>query len=807
MTVTEGRASPGARDHPRREGRITPLPLVPGLFISDDVCYRDGSQGEAPGVYQLLKRCERRIMGAPVDLLRVASGSGAARYAFAVTLPSGARVLIEADSKEIEEGVCWKNLDGRLFPLPTTPAELAAMYKALRGLATMQEGVQHIEIVPTFGWQEISGRLAWVTGNGVRLDGRSLIGDQAPALVNMPHMKRPPYLLPERGVSASVAPLRELRAFWTPEQSYYYYIAVGAVAQVMKPLDTPLAGTLNFMLETIGRTGEMKTTTFNWVLRQLLGAGFTHETTTFLTNNGAVKDTAAAEARLTTLMKYHAYQAPDRDAKPGTQKYEDQMQRRKDSAMAIGNRDTGGAITDRLTNTAKARGEPAGLRFQAGEGNPYEWSLAHDGMDADARIITIFLPDTPPAEQEARKAHSRRITRQFLAELAAWGPLWVDYMARERASITARNQQYIAEARAAFNRAVSELGGEVHNRVDEKNAQDIAGLREYIRFLSLSGVQGADREAAEWAALVPGIIRDRAQAEIEMYHQHYERGASGEASQAEQVLTGLRLLLAQNHITNKQGGIPDEIPERYLTHVGWPWRDGDGQRRGSRGDSLFWQDGETLYPYHSASTLAAMLQRHIKFPLSAQRLRELLEQCGAVIGSTQKGRNKAASVPGPDGKNTRRLAIRLDALLDIDREEPEPEPEPAGGQTGEAISTPEPEQTLAPVAAASIAPSPEAEQTPWGDLLKALRTARQLPEAQEAARAYHPYRGQTFAVEIVSGVRKTLKGVELFAHLGKMYEYGEAPARAKVRQELQRIARKCQQRAAPAPYQTAPLLA
>lgn len=664
----------------------------------------------AEGIYLDSKR-GRMLLGAPVRVLRVASGDNAALYHLAITPPKGEEITLAATDREIEKGLCWHNLDGQISPLPSTQGEYDALYAALRALAVCQDNVKRQRLASALGWQRLNGRLVWVQANGVQDGLELLIGEEAPLFANTREIAHPPFTLPETSGAPSVAPLRELLRLWSQEQTLFTYAAIGAHAQVSKPLASEEAGTLDFALEGIAETGEGKSTCLNWVHRLFQGTGYRHNTPTLLNDNGLTKDSGIGAARLRALMKYHAYQTADRNAKPGNNDYQRQQDTRVKWLMSIGNRDAAGVRAQREGKAIESRGEPAGLVCMAGEADPYDYSVTVDALDADARAMTFLIPSSPPEAQAERIARSERIGEQGAA-FDALAVAWRAYLIAEQAELDARDAHNKAEAAQAFILAVKATGGRAHPRASGKVQQVVSGLREYARFLSRSGIEGAAEIAAEIAATIPVLIAERAEAEARLWQRHHEKGATAEESQAEQVLHAIRsLLFSHAHLLGQSGGAPEgaELAGRHLSHVGWRMIGGEYRPQGVY---IGWIAREIAY--FVPSILCDLLQDKARLTLSGQRLREALEATGAAITGIQKGKNKSFMKRGPLG-NIRCLALRLDALLPLAGEGEPETPEGAEITLAEGASADQ---------AQEIAHQGEA---PGGD-----RQAEQLPEIARA---------------------------------------------------------------------------
>ncbi len=616
----------------------------------------------AEGFYLQGVKRGRLLLGAPVRVLRVASGDNASLFYLEITPPkTGEAITLTANDKEIEKGTCWRNLDGRVSPLPSTQSEYDAMYAALRALAARADNVKVQVLASALGWQSYSGRWLWVAANGVQDGHARLIGEEAPLFANTREITHPPFTLPEGDLLPSVAPLRELLAFWRKEQTLFAYAALGAHAQVSKPLAGEYAGTLDFAFEGIAETGEGKSTCLNWTHRLFQGTGYTHATHTLLNDNGLTKDTGIASARLRAMMKYHAYQTADRNAKPGNADYARQQDNRIKWLMSIGNRDAAGVRSQRDSKAIESRGEPAGLVCMAGEADPYDYTVTVGALDADARAMTFHIPTGTPEEGAERITRSERIDEQR-AGLDALAVAWRAYLLAERAELDARDAHYKAEAARAFVLAVAETGGRVHARASGKVQQVVSGMREYARFLARSGIAGAAEIAADIEATIPLLIAERAEAEAHLWDRHHEKGATPEEGEADQALGALYALLERGHITDKKGGMPT-LPARLLGTAGWIHISSEVDALRPRGNPLCWTENGIAYFYAPIRDLCGMIQRQTKLTLSPQRLREILEKAGVAMMGNQKDGHKGIRRRAPDGSNTQRLAIRLDALL------------------------------------------------------------------------------------------------------------------------------------------------
>lgn len=337
-------------------------------------------------------------------------------FTLSATNAQGAHKSFQISRDDLEAGELEAKFLG-FASYPKTRNERERLNDALQYLA-QRPGVKRQEEADSLGWQvsEQHG-MVWVCSNGIETLQHGFISAQdAPFL--------PPALLsPGNGYTGTndIPPCQDdiwyalLGALNNANNSRVYakltaymrlLLPPGALAQEEKER----AGKLPFPIETIGAPRHGKSVEENFIL-SLYGTGFDYKRETFLQE----RNTMIGRLGLQAKMRHVLYTDYDHKASEQGALFEKQHQARHDAIIHYSDGANGGTVGTK-TGGIRARSNPTGGMLTTGNHDHAPYSIAHDELADECRIMTFIWPQGEKSNDDvSREIDARRV------ELYAWG--------------------------------------------------------------------------------------------------------------------------------------------------------------------------------------------------------------------------------------------------------------------------------------------------------------------------------------------------------------------------------------------------
>ena len=523
---------------------------IPGGVLLGDSRYGAlvyADTGEHCGVYVVSDRGRARcVLSARVDILRIHSSAARGRTSeihAALTSPLWLDRPLTClfTHEEAISGQVYGSSGavGTIQTIPTSKADCELAYQAIQALAALAVVTRpdvRTQLVGALGW---NGGGVWVCVNGYVDREAPHVGGAIAAAVppDWPQtIPADPETLPAV-VDASL--IRRLCDFWPEDVTLFPLAMLGACAFTMRPYT---AGTPQWELELSGNTGWLKTALINWLLRLFYGAGYVYDTKTQLSwGKPGAGDSARGHNETRARLPFHAYMTYDHSKKPGERDYEAQQEARLASVHATGDRQGGGAISDR-TGGLHSRPDPRGLLIRQGEPDYYDYSIPAGALSDDARAVTFRIQGDSQPGSKARKAFSKELGRRAreLDTIAILHRRWLASLACVPAEAAAQWDRICTAASQLV--AQVEVSGEypdIHQRTPEQCTDLAAGLISYCLFLRAvdadtgtfaPAIRGGAALAEEIKARIPVLIRERFAA-MDALTRRYEATSGGRTPQ------------------------------------------------------------------------------------------------------------------------------------------------------------------------------------------------------------------------------------------------------------------------------------